>query len=242
MPSTKGNPAMERDRDVIDEETYTARRSGGNDRLDDRTTSVTPDATYGEDPGATTDGFASTDAGVTPDAAYRDDSYLDATTPDGAVRANDTDAGYATAGTPTDGGLDDVDDVDGRREHGAEALGAGAGALGGAAIGMAVGGPPGAVIGGLVGAAAGAIAGEAAEGDDEAGSGMGGVGGAAAGAVIGGAVGGPPGAVVGGAVGAGAGAGAGDKVEERAKDETEASGHDPDEGTLNDRSVRDTTY
>ena len=33
-------------------------------------------------------------------------------------------------------------------EGGAEALGAGAGALGGAAVGMAVGGPPGAVVGG----------------------------------------------------------------------------------------------
>src|SRR5688500_2436290 len=40
-------------------------------------------------------------------------------------------------------------------EHGTEAVGAGAGALGGAAVGMAVGGPPGAVVGGLAGAAGG---------------------------------------------------------------------------------------
>ncbi len=44
-------------------------------------------------------------------------------------------------------------------EAGAEALGAGAGALGGAAVGMAVGGPVGAVIGGAVGAVGGAVVG-----------------------------------------------------------------------------------
>jgi hypothetical protein len=239
---------MERDRDVIDDETYTA-GTGANDRLDDRR-AADGDAAYAAS-GTTTDGFGSTDAGVTPDSAYRDDSYLDATTPDGAVRDADADRGYATAGTSTDAGIDDVDDardaddlrdVDGGREHGAEALGAGAGALGGAAIGMAVGGPPGAVIGGLVGAAAGAIAGEATEGDDEAGSGMGGAGGAVAGAVVGGAIAGPPGAVVGGAVGAGAGAGVGDKAQEGASNEPDGSVDDPDEGTINDGSVRDTTY
>ena len=37
-------------------------------------------------------------------------------------------------------------------EHGEEAIGAGAGALGGAAVGMAVGGPVGAVVGGGIGA------------------------------------------------------------------------------------------
>ena len=58
---------------------------------------------------------------------------------------------------PLDG--DRVDDLDRpydtstgtapeNQEHGREAVGAGAGALGGAAVGMAVGGPPGAVIGG----------------------------------------------------------------------------------------------
>jgi outer membrane protein with glycine zipper len=148
---------MERERDVIDDETYTAgSTAAGADR---------PDLDYV----ATTDGPASTDAGVTPDGAldrhddapYRDDSYLDATD-----ATNDAPDGAAyTTGTSTDAGLDEVEPH--RGGHAAEALGAGAGAIGGAAIGMAVAGPPGAVIGGLVGAAAGAVAGEAADDDDD---------------------------------------------------------------------------
>ncbi|MFL5679725.1 MAG: glycine zipper domain-containing protein [Chloroflexota bacterium] len=150
---------MERDRDDVD---------GESQSIDDFTTPGSGTSTAGgrssaTQPAATTDGFASTDAGVTPDGAYHDDSYLDAATPDGDVRTAD-DPGYATAGTTTDGG---VDETSGHAGHMAEALGAGAGAVGGAAIGMAVGGPPGAVIGGLVGAAAGAIAGEAADDDDD---------------------------------------------------------------------------
>jgi len=46
-----------------------------------------------------------------------------------------------------------VEDDQDTNEHGHEAVGAGAGALGGAAVGMAVGGPPGAVVGGVIGAA-----------------------------------------------------------------------------------------
>ena len=53
--------------------------------------------------------------------------------------------------------------------------------FGGALVGGAIAGPPGALVGGAIGAAGGAVAGEAAEGDDEAGSGAGG----AAGAVVG---------------------------------------------------------
>jgi hypothetical protein len=108
--------------------------------------------------------------------------------------------------------------VTGDDEVGAEALGAGAGALAGAGIGAVVAGPPGAVVGGIVGAAGGAIAGESAEGDEEGGAGVGAGAGTIGGAAIGGALAGPPGAVVGGAVGAGAGAGIGDKVEEEAED------------------------
>jgi uncharacterized protein YcfJ len=104
-------------------------------------------------------------------------------------------------------------------EGGAEAVGAGAGALAGAGIGMAVGGPVGAAVGGVTGAVVGAVAGESMEGNDEAGAGLGAGGGAVAGAAIGGLVAGPPGAVVGGAVGAGAGAGIGDKTEESADDD-----------------------
>jgi hypothetical protein len=104
------------------------------------------------------------------------------------------------------------------QEHGREAVGAGAGALGGAAVGMAVGGPPGAVIGGAIGAVGGAVAGEATEGDDEAGSGAGGLAGGLAGAAVGGALAGPPGAVVGGAVGAAGGAGVGDQSEEEVEE------------------------
>jgi len=104
------------------------------------------------------------------------------------------------------------------QEHGREAVGAGAGALGGAAVGMAVGGPPGAVVGGVIGAAGGAMAGEATEGDDEAGSAGGGAAGGLAGAAIGGAIAGPPGAVVGGAVGAAGGAGVGDQTEEEVEE------------------------
>src|SRR4029078_13417128 len=54
------------------------------------------------------------------------------------------------------------------QEHGNEAVGAGAGALGGAAVGMAVGGPVGAVVGGGIGAVAGAGAGAADEAGEEA--------------------------------------------------------------------------
>lgn len=54
-------------------------------------------------------------------------------------------------------------------EHGAEALGAGAGGLAGGAtgavIGGAVAGPPGAVVGGAVGAAAGAGVGDKVQED-----------------------------------------------------------------------------
>ena len=102
-------------------------------------------------------------------------------------------------------------------EHGNEAVGAGAGALGGAGVGMAVGGPPGAVVGGAIGAVGGAMAGEATEGDDEAGAGAGGLAGGLAGAAVGGAIAGPPGAVVGGAVGAAGGAGAGDQSRGRGR-------------------------
>ncbi|MEO8229030.1 MAG: glycine zipper domain-containing protein [Chloroflexota bacterium] len=67
---------------------------------------------------------------------------------------------------------DEVVTTTNENETGAEAVGAGVGALAGAGIGMAVGGPPGAAIGGLVGAVGGAIAGESSEGDDEAGAGQ----------------------------------------------------------------------
>ena len=115
---------------------------------------------------------------------------------------------------------------DGHDEGGAEAVGAGAGALAGAGIGAVVAGPPGAVVGGIVGAAGGAIAGEAMEGDEEAGAGIGAGAGTVAGAALGGVVAGPPGAVVGGAVGAGAGAGIGDKTEEEAEEDLESTAVD----------------
>src|SRR6185295_2707987 len=104
------------------------------------------------------------------------------------------------------------------REHGNEAVGAGAGAIGGALVGGAVAGPPGALVGAVIGGAGGAAAGESTEGNDEAGSTAGGAAGAVTGAVVGGAIAGPPGALVGGAVGAGAGAGTGDQVEEEAEE------------------------
>ncbi|HEY2887681.1 MAG TPA: hypothetical protein VGJ17_03640, partial [Candidatus Limnocylindrales bacterium] len=65
----------------------------------------------------------------------------------------------------------DPDAATAKKEHGREAVGAGAGALAGAGAGMAVGGPPGAVVGGAIGATGGALAGESTEGRDEAGSG-----------------------------------------------------------------------
>jgi hypothetical protein len=173
--------------------------------------------------GHTHDDLLNEGRGVEPTTTDVSDAAMTGTTP---ASTTQTDA-YAAAGT-TDRVGDVVVDRDsvanddrpdrGDREHGTEALGAGMGALGGAAVGMAVGGPPGAVVGGAIGAVGGAVAGEAAEGDDEAGSGTGALGGGAAGAVIGGAIAGPPGAVVGGSVGAGAGAGAGDTVEDEAKD------------------------
>jgi hypothetical protein len=168
--------------------------------------------------GHTHDDLLNEGRGVEPTTTDVSDAAMTGTTP---ASTTQTDA-YAAAGTTDRVGdvVVDRDSVanDDRPEHGTEALGAGMGALGGAAVGMAVGGPPGAVVGGAIGAVGGAVAGEAAEGDDEAGSGTGALGGGAAGAVIGGAIAGPPGAVVGGAVRAGAGAGAGDTVEDEAKD------------------------
>ena len=142
-------------------------------------------------------------------ASTNEERTLGDRTPDGDRTFDTTGTTGGDAGTSLE-----------NEEHGTEALGAGAGALGGAAIGMAVGGPPGAVVGGAIGAVGGAIAGESTEGDDQAGAGAGGLAGGLAGAAVGGAVAGPPGAVVGGAVGAAGGAGAGDQAEE----ETEETG------------------
>ena len=71
-----------------------------------------------------------------------------------------------------------------------------------------------------IGAGAAALGGEANEGDDEAGAGTGALGGGVVGAALGGVVAGPPGAVVGAAVGSAAGAGAGDRTEEEVEEST----------------------